>query len=81
MKDRLLFKRDEEPEYPLPFSYVYLPNESKEIKEQKYNYRQRDLYVSQANNRIVLLPDWRVRSNDKLPRLNFFTGELKVKPK
>ena len=41
----------------------------------------RDLYVNQANNRLVLLPDWRVRSDDKLPKLEIFTGDLRIKKK
>ena len=41
----------------------------------------RDLYMKQANNRLVLLPDWRVRSDDKLPQLEIFTGDLRIKKK
>ena len=49
------------------------------MKIQKFNYRLRDLYVSQAENRAVLLPDWRVRGDDRLPRLELFMGDLKSK--
>ena len=80
-QEGLLFRRAGEPAYDVPFAYVYHPDEPKDVKEQKYTYRQRDLYVSQANNRIVLLPDWRVRSDDRLPRLDFFTGDLRIKKK
>ena len=62
-------------------AYVYESEESKEIKAQKYNYRMRDFYTKQANNRLVLLPDWRVRSDDKLPQLEIFTGDLRIKKK
>ena len=37
--------------------------------------------MKQANNRLVLLPDWRVRSDDKLPQLEIFTGDLRIKKK
>ena len=46
---------------------------------QKYHYRLRDLYASQASNRVVLLPDWRIRSDDKQPKFELFAGDLAVK--
>ena len=52
------------------------PDEDNMMKIQKYHYRMRDLYVSQAENKVVILPDWRVRSDDRLPRLELFFGDL-----
>ena len=50
------------------------------MKDQKYNYRMRDLYVTGADkkhSKLMLLPDWRVRSEDRLLKFEFFLGDLK----
>ena len=47
------------------------------MKDQKYNYRMRDLYVTGSDNSLILLPDWRVRSEDRLPKFEFYMGNLK----
>ena len=52
------------------------PEEDNVMKIQKYHYRMRDLYVHQAENKAVILPDWRVRSDDRLPRLELFFGSM-----
>lgn len=49
------------------------------MKDQKFNFRLRDLYMSAADNRLILLPDWRVRSQDRQPKFEFFFGDLKAK--
>ena len=54
------------------------PDEDNMMKIQKYHYRLRDLYVHNADNKAVMLPDWRVRSDDRLPRLELFCGNMKT---
>ena len=77
--EKLLFWRPGKPAYELPLQYRYDADEAEAMKVQKFNYRLRDLYVSQAANRAVLLPDWRVRGEDRLPRLELFLGDLRSK--
>ena len=36
----------------------------------------RDMYIQYADNKAIILPDWRIRASDFIPRLGLFMGSL-----
>ena len=40
----------------------------------KFAYRLKDLYSLAMNNSTIVLPDWRLKSYDNLPKLDFYDG-------
>ena len=67
-----LFNENED----VPYAFQVDPHDDKRMADHKFDYRRRDMYVMCAKNRIVILPDWRIKSNSQIPQIGLYTGEL-----
>ena len=60
----------------LPFHYQTSKNDDQREKQRKYELKMRDLYLNMGMNEAVLIPDWRIRSQDFIPKIGLFMGSL-----